>query len=293
MTTRTGEFPIGFRRSRSAWQQADLAALAAWAKEVGFAAMDLGWATPADVHAVRAAGLEVGSVDLLEWHNILSTSPDIRSELLRRNLDYIRQMSALGVRIFLAVVIPGDPARKRAENYALAVEGFAPLAQAIAAAGGTLALEGWPGAAPHYANLGCSPQSCRALIGDLGPAVSINYDPSHLIRLGIDPIRFLEEFLPHVRHVHAKDTRLMPEAAYELGLYQGSISAPPHAYGEHVWRYAIPGSGQMNWTKAFSVLARAKYGGLVSVELEDEDFCGSETGERRGLLAALDYLRQA
>lgn len=292
MVTGTGKFPIGFRRSRAPWQQADLRALAEWGRDSGFESLDLGWATKADVETVRQAGLAVGSVDLLEWNKILSDDSAARSELRDRNTRYIRDMAGMGIKIFLAVLIPADPARDRAENYRLAVEGFAPLVEAIASAGGVLALEGWPGTWPYYANLGCNPETCRALIRDLGLSVGINYDPSHLIRLGIDPIRFLNEFAPSVYHVHAKDTRLLPEAHYELGAGQASISTRPHSYGEHAWRYTIPGNGAMNWPEAFAVLGRHGYLGRVSVELEDDDFCGAEDRERLGLRQSLEFLER-
>ena len=38
------------------------------------------------------------------------------------------------------------------------------------------------------------------------------------------------------------------------------------------------------------MLSESKYDGLVSVELEDEDFNGSEAGEKRGLVASKDFL---
>jgi sugar phosphate isomerase/epimerase len=125
--------------------------------------------------------------------------------------------------------------------------------------------------------------------------VAINYDPSHLIRLGVDPIRFLQEFIRFIPHVHAKDTELFPEAVYELGLYQDSVSPqrPPHRYGAHTWRYTIPGHGQARWTEIFRILRDNHYRGVVSVELEDENFIGSEADEKAGLLHSLNFLRGA
>jgi len=172
------------------------------------------------------------------------------------------------------------------------VEAFGPVATAAADAGVGIAIEGWPGPAPYFAALCCTPESYRAFIRDTNPkSVGVNYDPSHLIRLGVDPIRFLREFLPHVHHVHAKDTQLFADAVYELGLYQDSISEARHGYGAHAWRYTIPGHGQTPWTQVLQILRDAEYGGAVSVELEDEHFNGSEAGERAGLVHSLEYLR--
>jgi sugar phosphate isomerase/epimerase len=108
-------------------------------------------------------------------------------------------------------------------------------------------------------------------------------------------VRFLEEFVAHVPHVHTKDTELFPEAAYELGTFQGSIDEgrPPHRFGAHAWRYTIPGRGRTPWGRVFETLAANGYRGCVSVELEDEAFNGTEAGERDGLLRSLEFLSNA
>jgi sugar phosphate isomerase/epimerase len=293
MPTRTANLPIGLRRLGSDWNK-DLPTLLAWAGRAGFEAFDLNVTSPADIAAVRAAGLRLGSVDLIDMGKLLVNDPGERKDRIARNVAYVKELAAAGAKIFFTVLIPDDPTRKRPENYRLAVDAFAPLAQAAADAGAIIAIEGWPGPAPHFQSLCCTPESCRAFIRDTNPAsVGINYDPSHLIRLGVDPVRFLREFLPHVPHVHAKDTELFADAAYELGLYQDSIERPPHRYGAHAWRYTIPGHGQAPWTQILSILGDHGYAGAISVELEDENFYGAEPAEKAGLLHALDFLRGA
>ena len=67
--------------------------------------------------------------------------------------------------------------------------------------------------------------------------------------------------------------------------------ATPHRWGEWTWRYTLPGHGLTRWGKIFTVLKSAGYQGAVSVELEDENFNGSEEGEKRALEASLAYLK--
>jgi sugar phosphate isomerase/epimerase len=295
MPTRTGQFSIGLRQGRSDWQQ-DLSGLLAWAKENRFDAIDLIAAasiSPAlEISAVTNAGLTLGSIDLLDKGNITDSDAEKRRELLERNLAHLRQSTSAGARIFFTIV-GGDPAKKRTENFKSAVEAFAPLAEAAADAGATIAIEGYPGAAPHYALLCTTPETVRAMLKEIPRGLAVNYDPSHLIRLGVDPLRFLREFVGHVAHVHAKDTQLYPEAVYELGLYQPSAFQPPHDFGQHTWRYTIPGAGAARWTEMFEILAAAKYPGIVSIELEDENFNGSQAGEKAGLMQSLKFLNQA
>ena len=292
MKTSTGNFPIGFRRALSDWQRRDLAGLARWGKSAGFDSLDLGWATTADIQAVQAAGLQLGSCDLLDFPNLLSTDAAKRKEMVARNIAYVKEMAAAGCRIFFTVIVPGDPAAPRAQSYRDAVAGYAPICQAITEAGAVLAIEGSPGRWPNAHNLCCTPETVRAFINDIAsPAVGINYDPSHLVRLGIDPIRFLQEFADRVYHVHAKDTLLMPDAAYEFGLHQPAAFAEPHKWGGHAWRYTLPGRGATPWADVFSMLRARDYQGVISVELEDEDFNGTLEGEQRGLLESLEFLK--
>jgi sugar phosphate isomerase/epimerase len=252
--------------------------------------LDLMNITPADLTTLKDAGIRIGSVDLLDFGKLMANDVGQRKELIQKNIDFVKQLAPAGAKVFFTCIIPGDPAKKRDENYKLAVESFTPIAQACAELGASLAIEGWPGGGPHLANLCCNPETTRAFIKDVGKGVGLNYDPSHLIRLGIEHIRFVREFAPHFKHVHAKDTELDSEAMYEYGA-QGSAFAKPHGFGEWNWRYTVPGHGVTRWSEAFRILKSAGYGGAVSIELEDENFNGSEEGEKSALLHSLNYLR--
>jgi sugar phosphate isomerase/epimerase len=292
MRTRTGNFPIGFRRGWSDWQKGDLKNLAEWAKKNEFEAIDLGKVTVEDAGISRTSGLLLGSVDLLQFGEITCKDLGKRKEIIAANVAYVKEAGKVGARVFFTIV-PGEGDRSRAENYKIAVEAFSPIAEAIAGVGGNLAIEGYPGGPPNYALLCTTPETCRAFLKDVPRGAALNFDPSHLIRLGVDPVRFLEEFLPHVVHVHAKDTELMPEAVYEYGLYQPSAFGKGHGFGADVWRYTIPGHGVARWGRMFQILKSGGYGGIVSVELEDENFNGTEEGEKLGFVRSLEFLRGA
>lgn len=289
MPTRTGGFVCGFRRGGSEWQR-DINALAKWATETGFEAIDLGQPDAAEIGALTGAGLKLGTIDLPGgWTD---GDAEKRKTASDRAAAYIREKAALGAKLFFTI-IPGDGGRSRAENYKIALDGFGPVAAAAQDVNAFIVIEGWPGGG-NLPNLACTPETYRSIIKDLGlNSVAVNYDPSHLIRLGVDHVRFLQEFVPHVKHVHAKDTELFPEAAYELGLYSGSVTAKGHGWGEHVWRYTIPGHGVARWPTIFRILKDGGFDGMASVELEDENFNGSEAGEKAGLIHSLNFLRGA
>jgi sugar phosphate isomerase/epimerase len=294
MQTRTGNFPIGVRRGWSDWQKKGQRSFLAWVKENGFDVVDLMNVTREDLSAVREAGLKIGSVDLLDFGKIMSSDQGVRRDVIARNVAYVKDLAAAGAKVFFTCVLTGEPTKPRGENYKLAVECFAPIAHAADEAGGTIAIEGYPGGPPDYAALCCTPETLRAFVRDIGArSIGVNYDPSHLIRLGVDHIRFLREFVDRVWHVHAKDTELIDDALYELGRYQGSAFAKPRGFGEHVWRYTIPGHGTARWPQIFSILKESGYRGAVSVELEDENFNGTEAGEKAGFLNSLAFLKGA
>jgi sugar phosphate isomerase/epimerase len=284
-TTRTGGFAIGFRRGWSDWQK-DLPGLCAWAKDNDFACIDTG-ASADDVRAVIESGLAVGSVDLADAKAMISPDKGEREAALEKNIEHVRECATLGAKHFFCVMLPKEPGRDRSENFAFMLESYGPLCTALDEAGTKLVIEGYPGPGA----LCCTPENFRHFFGEVeSPAAGINYDPSHLIRMGIDPLRFLEEFGSRVFHVHAKDTELYAERQYELGTEQPATFTPGFGFGGTFWRYTIPGQGIMRWRRAFEMLAAGSYEGAVSIELEDMNFNGTESGEKEALLLSRRYL---
>ncbi|HEY0866441.1 MAG TPA: sugar phosphate isomerase/epimerase family protein [Fimbriimonas sp.] len=286
LQTRTGSFPIGFRRGWSDWQK-DLEGMVRWATANEIAVVDLGSDADVSGAAVAGAGLKIGSADLKGWKDLISSDAGKRQAAVDQNAPYLEACAKHGITNYFAVMLPEDPSKPRSENFGYMVEGLNALTPALEKVGGHLVVEGWPGPGA----LACTPEGYRAMLKECpSSAIGINYDPSHLIRMGIDPIRFLEEFADRVFHVHGKDTEIMPEAVYEYGTEQPPTFAKGHGFGSTFWRYTIPGQGETRWVRAFEILKSRGYKGAVSVELEDENFNGSEEGEKAGILAGARYL---
>lgn len=284
--TRTGGFAIGFRRGGSGWQK-DLDSLLGWAAKSGFGAIDLGKVGAAEVRDVLAAGLRIGSVDLKEWQGLISPDKARRADAVAVNAAYIAGCAVAGPLNHFLVMLPEKPELPREKNFGFMAESLAELEPALARHEARLAIEGWPGPGA----LCCTPEGYRALFVKCpSPAMGVNFDPSHLIRMGIDPLRFLREFADRVAHVHGKDTELFADRLYELGSEQPPTFARAFGYGGNHWRYAIPGHGVMNWGAAFGILKERGYTGCVSIELEDQDFNGAEETEKLGLTLGLRYL---
>src|SRR5690606_13991724 len=115
-TTRTGNFPIGFRRGWSDWQK-DLGALIEWAAAHDFAALDVGPLPEAELKQIQNAGLTIGSVDLPQpWSALGAADPAARRDAARAAADYISRVAQLGIRNIFAVMFPEDDTKKRCES---------------------------------------------------------------------------------------------------------------------------------------------------------------------------------
>lgn len=286
MKTRTGSYPIGFRQGGGAWRR-DADSVVAWMVTNGLEVIDLGRDADQSAQPYVGAGLRVGSADLAEWNGMISADTGQRADAVARNKEYIQACTALGITNYFVVMLPADPALPRAENFSYLVESFGQLAPVLEEHDAHVVIEGWPGPGA----LCCTPEGYRGLFREVPSwGMGINYDPSHLIRQGIDPIRFLREFGDRVFHVHGKDTELIPENLYEYGHEQPPTFAKRFAYGGMAWRYTIPGHGMMRWPAAFTILKECGYGGCVSIELEDASFNGAEEGEKLGILQGARFL---
>ena len=288
--TSPGGFSIGFRRVRSKWQNRP-ETLARWAVENRFGFVDVGKNDAAgDLAALSQGGLRPGSVDLLEgtdYDAMIAPDSAARQNIIAATWTHIETCAAAGASIFFTVTIPADKQLPRKQNFGYLVESFAALIPTLERTGSRVVIEGWPGPGAVC----CTPETYRAFFREVdSDRFGVNYDPSHLSRMGIDPLRFLEEFADRVHHVHAKDTAISSEELYEFGHEQPATFAKGHGWGGTAWRYTLPGHGQTDWTETFHLLRSRDFSGLVSIELEDENFNGTEAGERRGLIEARDFL---
>ncbi len=107
--------------------------------------------------------------------------------------------------------------------------------------------------------------SRRALEAVAGrPTFGFNFDPSHLIWQGIDPVKFIDAFAGRIYHVHIKDAKRTMDGT-------NSILASHLAFGDHRrgWDFRSPGRGEIDFEEIIRALNRAQYRGPLSVEWED------------------------
>jgi len=137
----------------------------------------------------------------------------------------------------------------------------------------------WPGGK----NLATSPAIWRRMFDEIpSPNFGLNFDPSHFVWQQMDYLKPLREFKDRLFHVHAKDVRVDRERLDNVG-----ILATPLEY--HVPK--LPGLGEVDWGRFFSILGEVGYTGAVCVEVEDRAFEGSLQLRQAALHQSATYLR--
>ncbi len=91
-----------------------------------------------------------------------------------------------------------------------------------------------------------------------------NFDPSHLLWQGVDPVEFLRAFPDRIYHVHIKD------AIVTLNGRSGILSSHLN-FGDprRGWDFRSPGRGGVNFEEIIRTLNQIGYEGPLSVEWED------------------------
>jgi len=267
-------------------------AVASFAKEIGLDAVDISGPDPAAKAAVEGAGLEVGSVDIMApLAGIITRDEAKRKEAIARSKEELDKVAELGLKTVFTCLVPPERDLPRKEGFAIFKDAFPEVVAYAEARGIQIALEPYPGPAPHYPTIGCTPEMYRAIFAAIpSPALGICYDPSHFVRMGIDYLRVLEEFGDRVRHVHGKDTEILSEGSYLYGYYGPSFGTNLGWSGGY-WRYTIPGSGEVNWAKVAAHLRIRGYDGIISIELEDHVYGYTLEAQKQGIINAQRHLR--
>lgn len=171
---------------------------------------------------------------------------------------------------------------------------WAPLAKFAEDHGVKVAFENCPMGAWHLPpggnNAMCTPDMWDACFDAVpSPALGLEWDPSHLVGLFIDPIQNLRRYGPKVHHVHAKDAKVYPWILRDRGIT-----------GAGAVEHCMPGFGDTDFAQVVKELRRAGYDGDLNIEgWHDAVFRdarpnrpgGRPGGEDEGLLLALQYLR--
>jgi sugar phosphate isomerase/epimerase len=109
-----------------------------------------------------------------------------------------------------------------------------------------------------------------------------NFDPSHLIWQGVDPVEFIRAFPDRIYHVHIKDAIVTLNG--RTGILASHLNFGDARRG---WDFRSPGHGGVNFEEIIRALNAANYTGPLSVEWED---CGMD--REHGAREAAEFVKK-
>ena len=239
-------------------------------------------ASEAERLANYCADKKVAVSGLGYYPNALSQNTDeakIAVEQIHRVIDASKLMG-IGV---INTFIGRDWKLSVDENWPKMVETWTPILEHAKTAGVKVGIENcpmlfskdeWPGGK----NLMTSPAIWRRAFEQFdGYDLGLNFDPSHFVWQRMDYLAAIREFAKRFWHCHAQNR-----------LDQVGIMAHPLEF--HTPK--LPGLGEVNWGKFFSVLADSGYNGAVCVEVEDRAYEVSLEARKASLIQSFRYLSQ-
>jgi sugar phosphate isomerase/epimerase len=233
-------------------------------------------------------GLELSS--LAFYDNNLHPDPGERAAINAHVARCIDAAALVGCPT-VGTFVGRDPSKPVADNLREAEAIFRPLVDRAGEAGVKLivencVMEGWhPDGYPG--NLAYSPELWEWMF-DLG--LYLNYDPSHLVWMGIDPVTALRPYVDRIPHAQAKDIQIDAAARNRFG-WPGRAVQRDDPWDVGWWRYRVPGLGQVDWVRLVDALYEGGFDGVLSVEHEDPVWGGTEDRVEIGLQIAERTLR--
>ena len=109
-----------------------------------------------------------------------------------------------------------------------------------------------------------------------------NFDPSHLLWQGVDPVEFIRAFPDRIFHVHVKDAITLLNG--RTGILASHLNFGDPRRG---WDFRSPGRGTVNFEEIVRALNQAGYTGPLSVEWED---CGMD--REHGAREACEFVKK-
>ena len=132
-----------------------------------------------------------------------------------------------------------------------------------------------------------NPETLLKLRAAVGDVIGANFDPSHLIWQGIDPVAAIRALKGAIYHVHAKDTKI---DKYNTAV-NGVLDTKPYGDEIHrswVFRSVGYGNDETYWKDIISNLRMVGYDYAISIEHED-----SLMSQNEGFSKAIDMLKRA
>lgn len=290
--------------------QLELTSIADWAGAHGYQALEVAVWPDVDSRPFEASHIDVTCLDattaeatcsylarrgleisaLAYYENNLHPNEQARGEIHRHLRSCIDAAKLLGCS-FVGTFVGRDWNLSVSENVRLAEVILPPLVDYAGERGVKLIVENCPMEGWHPdgypGNLAYSPELWEWMFS-LG--FYLNYDPSHLTWLGIDPIGALRSCPERIVHAQAKDVEIDQAGLNEVGVFGKALNRS-NPWDNRGYRYRVPGLGKVDWRAIVDTLYQVGFDGVLSVEHEDPVWSGDTSRVLGGLAIAYDTLR--
>ena len=132
-----------------------------------------------------------------------------------------------------------------------------------------------------------NPETLLRLREAVGDVIGANFDPSHLIWQGIDPVAAIRALEGAIYHFHAKDTKLDKYNVAKFGVLD-TKRYQDEAHRSWIFRSVGYGNGMDYWRDIISALRLVGYDKVMSIEHEDSLMTPEE-----GLRHAVEFLKES
>ncbi len=132
-----------------------------------------------------------------------------------------------------------------------------------------------------------NPETLLKLRAAVGDVIGANFDPSHLIWQGIDPVAAIRVLEGAIYHVHAKDTKIDKYNTAKFGVLDTKHYSD-EIHRSWVFRSVGYGNGLDYWRDMISNLRLVGYDKVMSIEHEDSLMTPDE-----GLAHAVEFLKES
>ena len=132
-----------------------------------------------------------------------------------------------------------------------------------------------------------NPETLLKLRAAVGDVIGANFDPSHLIWQGIEPVAAIRVLTGAIYHFHAKDTKVDKYNTANFGVLD-TKSYADEIHRSWIFRSVGYGNGLDYWRDIVSALRLAGYDKVMSIEHEDSLMMPEE-----GLTLAAKFLNES
>ncbi len=173
---------------------------------------------------------------------------------------------------------PPVPQKWIDDGFKLLAERFNPILDVFGECGVKFALE------VHPTEIAFDIYTAKMALEALGnrEEFGFNFDPSHLLWQGVDPVEFIRAFPDRIYHVHIKDAIVTLDG--RSGILASHLNFGDPRRG---WDFRSPGRGKVDFEEIIRALNQINYSGPLSVEWED---CGMN--REHGAAEAAEWLKK-